>query len=117
MRHRKKVKKLGLAKEHREALLKQQLSALISNEQIKTTEARAKALAARMGRAMRLVKSKDKREAIRALVYYVTTKDASAKMVDELKTRYENRGSGFTRITRLALRKGDNAKLVQIELL
>lgn len=116
MRHRKKVKKLGLGKEHRESLIKQQLSALVTHEHIKTTEARAKALAARMGRAMRLVKNQEKREAIRSLVDYVATKEVSTKMVDVLKTRYENRTSGFTRIIRLGLRKGDAARLVQIEL-
>lgn len=116
MRHRKKVKKLGLNKEHRTALLKQQLAALVIHESIKTTEARAKVLAARMGRAMRFVRTKEKREAIRSLVDFVSVKDASAKFVDVLKTRYENRNSGFTRITRLGLRKGDAARLVQIAL-
>ncbi len=116
MRHRKKVKKLGLSKEHRDALLKQQLAALVLNESIKTTEGRAKALAARMGRAMRFVQQKEKREAIRALVSFVSVKDASAKFVDVLKARYESRNSGFTRITRIGLRKGDAARLVQISL-
>lgn len=111
-----RVKKLGLNKEHREALLKQQLAALVINESIKTTEARAKVLAGRMGRAMRFVRNKDKREAIRALVSFVSTKDASVKFVDVLKSRYETRNSGFTRITRLGLRKGDCARLVQISL-
>lgn len=116
MRHRKKLKTLGLKKSHRESLLKNLIASLVINEKIKTTDNRAKALAQKFDRLMSLVKKQEEREAIRTIAQQVFTATASRKLISELKPRYENRTSGFTRITRLGLRKGDSALLVQIEL-
>ncbi len=116
MRHRKKLNTLGLKKSHRDSLLKNLIASLVINEKIKTTDRRAKALAQRFGRLMSLVKKQETREAIRTIAGYAFTMAASRKLIAELKPRYETRTSGFTRITRLGLRKGDNALLVQIEL-
>ena len=117
MRHLKKLKKLGLNKSHRTSLLRNLVASLVLHEKIRTTENRAKALAARFGRLMKLIKTKEKREAIRLLPNYCSVKKAGEKLVNELKTKYENRSSGYTRITRIGRRTGDNALLVQIELI
>lgn len=117
MRHFKRLKKLGLKKSHRDSLVKNLVSSLVLSGRLRTTESRAKVLASRMGRIMSLVKRKEKREAIRLLPKYCWGLAASKKIVDELKPKYENRSSGFTRITRVGVRKGDNASYVQIELL
>lgn len=117
MRHRKKLKKLGLKKSHRDSLLRNLVTSLVLNGRIRTTETRAKALAARFGRLMRVVRNREKREAIRLLPRYCSGLVASEKIVNELKEKYKERTSGFTRITRVGMRKGDNAILTQIELL
>ncbi|MBI5413087.1 50S ribosomal protein L17 [Candidatus Peregrinibacteria bacterium] len=117
MRHRKRVQKLGLPKEHRVSLLRNLISSLVLNGKIRTTENRAKALAARFGRLMNLVQRKNTVEAIRLLPRYVNVAAAQKKLLDEVKKKYEKRTSGFTRITRIGLRKGDCARLVQIELI
>lgn len=117
MRHRKKLKKLGLKHSHRESLVKNLVASLVLHGKIRTTESRAKVLAARFGRIMRTAQKKEKREAIRAMPKYCSIKKASEKIINELKLRYKNKKSGFTRITRIGMRKGDNAKLVQIELI
>lgn len=116
MRHCKKLKKLGLKHSHRESLIKNLVASLVLHEKIRTTESRAKVLAARFGRIMRAAQKKEKREAIRAMSKYCFIKKVSEKVINELKTRYKDKTSGFTRITRIGMRKGDNAKLVQIEL-
>lgn len=116
MRHQKKLKKLGLPKDHRKSLLRNLVASLVLHGRIRTTESRAKALAARFGRVMRLVQKKENREAIRILKRYLALETASKKIMGELKKKYEKRTSGFTRITRVGMRKGDNATLVQIEL-
>jgi len=116
MRHRNRKKRLGLPKDHRTAMLRNLVSSLIINERIKTTEARAKALAARFGRLMSLVQKKELREAIRVTPKYLSGNTASKKLILVLKDKYIDRNSGFTRITHLGARAGDNAKLVQIEL-
>ena len=117
MRHRKKLKKLGLRKSHRESLLKNLIGSLVIEEHLKTTESRAKALAARFGHLMNILQKKEKREAIRILPGYCNVAAAQRKLVDTLIKRYDKRSSGFTRITRVGLRKGDSATLVQIELI
>lgn len=117
MRHLKKVKKLGLKKEHRTSLLRNLVTSLVLNGHIKTTPNRAKALASKFGRMMTLVKKKEKREAIRLLPQYLSTNAASMKVVDELKAKYADRTSGFTRIIPVGLRKGDSAPQVHIELI
>ena len=66
---------------------------------------------------MSMVQKKEPREAIRLMPNYCNVKAASQKLVNELKAKYQDRVSGFTRITRLSTRKGDNAQLVQIELI
>lgn len=117
MRHLKKVKKLGLKKSHRTSLLKNLVSSLVLNGRIKTTESRAKALARVFDRLMSTVLKKENREAIRALPNFCNVKAAQLKVISELKPKYQNKSSGFTRITRLGQRKGDNASFVQIELI
>lgn len=119
MRHFKRLKKLGLPKKHRDALLKSLASDLVTHGRLRTTESRAKALAAFFGRLMRFVQKKEKREMIRFLPRYCPAGrlgPAFGKLIENLRIKYEKRTSGFTRITRVGMRKGDNAILVQIEL-
>lgn len=66
---------------------------------------------------MSLVQKNSAREAIRFMADYCPIEAASRKIIGELKPKYEKRKSGFTRITSIGVRKGDNANLVQIELI
>lgn len=117
MRHRKKLRKLGVPKDHRKSLLRNLTASLILHGRIRTTKSRAKALAARFGRLMHLVQKKEKREAIRLLPEYCAIPAASRKFINDVKLKYEKRSSGFTRITPVGIRKGDCAFIVQIELI
>lgn len=116
MRHSKRLKKLGLPKSHRESLLKNLTASLILHGRIRTTLSRAKVLSGRFDRLINLIQRKEPRETIRILPKYCTIETACKKLLKELKPKYEKRKSGFTRLTRIGMRKGDNAKLVQIEL-
>lgn len=120
MRHQKRLKKLGLAKDHRDSLLKNLVADLVLHGKIRTTKSRAKALSARFARMMKLVRKTDKREAIRVLPNYCANSKNDAarkKVINELKVKYEQKTSGFTRIIPISIRKGDCAALVQIELI
>lgn len=117
MRHQKKLKKLGVKKDHRTSMIRNLITSLVLHEHIKTTPNRAKVLAARFSRMMTIVKRKNDREAIRLLPQFVTTELASKKVMGVLKAKYEGKISGFTRSIPLGLRKGDSAEQVHIELI
>jgi ribosomal protein L17 len=61
------------------------------------------------------VKSKDKKNGIRELKKVVFTKDSSLKAMEYSENT--SKTSGFTRSTKIGLRAGDNALLVQVELI
>lgn len=120
MRHRKKLKKIGLPKDHRKSLLRNLTTSLVINGQLKTTMSRARALASHFARLMRTLQQRENREAIRMLPRFISAGSLGVSMgkkIAALKAKYEGRASGFTRITPMGLRRGDGATLVQIELL
>lgn len=120
MRHRKKQLKLGSDRDHTKAILRNLATSVILYEKVKTTQTKAKAVAPEVEKmitiAKNCVKKEDQMNAIRRLNALVYDKNASKKLLEELKDRYKDKQSGFTRITNIGFRKGDAATLVQIEL-
>jgi large subunit ribosomal protein L17 len=117
MRH--KVDKLGLnINSNRKALLIGNLAtSLILHEKIKTTETKAKALQGVMDKLIETAKKSAKKDAIRSLGSILHNELSSKKLIEDLAKRYQERQSGYTRITRLGFRAGDAASMVQIELI
>jgi large subunit ribosomal protein L17 len=117
MRHRKKkVSKLGRPKDHRKALIKNLATAIIIYEKIQTTEAKAKIVAPLIDKLIKISKEKEKMNAIREIHRHIQHENCSRKLLEDLAARYKDRTSGFTRTIAVKLRKGDNAPIVQIEL-
>jgi large subunit ribosomal protein L17 len=48
---------------------------------------------------------------------FVLDKDVVGKVFSELGPRYAERNGGYTRLTKVGLRKGDGAAIAQIELI
>ena len=118
MRHQKKQAKIGRPRDARRLLIGNLLTSLIIHEKIQTTEAKAKALQPFVDKLISTTKkSKEKRTAIRNLQAVLQNEMSCRKVLEELITRYADRNSGFTRITPIKFRAGDNAPLVQIELI
>lgn len=117
MRHRKKLNRLGLGRAHRRILLKNLATSLVMRGSIETTVIKAKALRSYVARLIAVAKQENTMNAIRRLHVLLTNEEASKKLLSVLKKRYENRSSGFTRLTPVKYRKGDNAKIIRIELL
>jgi large subunit ribosomal protein L17 len=119
MRHRvSKISKLGRKADHRGLLIRNLATSLVEREKIQTSAAKAKALQPFFERLVVNVKKKpDDKETIRYLKSILLTEKAQKKALAELKTKYADRNSGFTRITPLGVQKGDATPKVQIELI
>ena len=114
MKKLKKGRKLSRKRDQRRALLKSLALALILNEKIKTTEAKAKELRSFLEKYINRAKNSDL--ATRRLLSKFFPPSAVKKLIGEIGPRYKERSGGYTRIIKLGLRKSDGAKMAIIEL-
>ncbi len=114
MRHHNKNRKLGRKKNARRALLRSLACSLIKNEQIKTTEARAKELRPFIEKLV--TKGRVGTIASRRLVSSRLggNEEGAKKLVEVISGRYTDRSGGYTRVTKLALRTSDGSKMAVI---
>jgi len=115
MRHRVKGRKLSRDSAQRKALFKSLINNLVLHGEIKTTQ--TKALAIR-GLTDKLI-TKGKKQTLHArrlILSFLQNKKAVNKIVDELAPLFKDKKSGFTRVTKIGNRKGDDALMVKIEL-
>ncbi|MFH1284250.1 MAG: 50S ribosomal protein L17 [Candidatus Peregrinibacteria bacterium] len=117
MRHKVKKVKLGVNKGHTTSMLRNLAMAVIIYEKVKTTEHRAKMTQPFVERLINIAKRKDRVASIREIEKLLQHQNSSKKIFEVLVEKYKDRNSGYTRITRLGYRKGDNAPVVQIELI
>ncbi|MBQ9687447.1 MAG: 50S ribosomal protein L17, partial [Oscillospiraceae bacterium] len=54
--------------------------------------------------------------AYRQALAFITREDVAKKVFDELAPKYADRNGGYTRITRVGVRRGDAAEVAVIEL-
>lgn len=115
MRHRVKSNHLNRDTNNRKALFKSLITNLIQVGEIKTTEPKAKAI---KGLTDKLIHRAQEGSitARRLLSRFFGRRDIVNKLVDEVAPAMSDRKSGFTRITKLERRRGDNAVMVKIEL-
>jgi large subunit ribosomal protein L17 len=116
MPHRIAGRKLSRPTAHREHMLANLAVAVLRYERLKTTEAKAKEVRGMVDHLIVTAKRGDL-PARRQLVAQLPNEPLIIeKLMGELAAKYADRGSGFTRITRLGPRGGDAAPMVQIEL-
>ena len=116
MRHKQKKIKLTSSRGHQTALIRNLAMSIIIYEKIKTTEAKASAVKPFVEKLINIAKKKEKREAIRQIESLLQHENSSRKIFEVLADKYKDRKSGYLRITKLGYRSGDNASVVQIEL-
>lgn len=115
MRHRVGGKKLNRSSNHRKALFKNVASGLIEHGEITTTEAKAKAIQATVEKLV--TKAKKQTLHSRRLIHsFLNDKKLTSKLVDKLAPQLGHRSSGFTKIQKLGVRRGDNATMVKLSL-
>ncbi|CCH50556.1 50S ribosomal protein L17 [Pseudodesulfovibrio piezophilus] len=116
MRHRKSGRKLNRSNSHRTAMFKNMARALLTYEQIRTTEAKAKELRRVVDKLITLALRNDlhtRRQAYKVLGSHQMVQ----RLFDVIGPRFEGGTGGYTRIIKLSQpRKGDCAPMVIIEL-
>ncbi len=115
MRHRNKKAILNRPADHRKALMRNLLTSLFLFGKVKTTNAKAKALASAAEKLITKVKKNNDMNAIRALKEVIFTEESSKKVLEY--ARKTTKDSGFTRTTKIGFRDGDNACLIQVDLI
>jgi large subunit ribosomal protein L17 len=116
MRHQVQRRKFSRPTDQRLALFRGLVTDLLKHEQIKTTEAKAKAVRGQAEKMITLGKS-GTLAARRRVLGYVYDKDVAKKLFDDLGPRYAQRPGGYTRLVKLGPRLGDNAPIVLLELI
>jgi large subunit ribosomal protein L17 len=116
MRHRKHSNQLGVKKEHREALLANLSTALITHGKIKTTLKKAKALRPFVEKVITLAK-KGSLHNRRLAISRVRDTGAVHELFEEKVEQFRDRNGGYTRIYKLGTRRGDAAEMALIELI
>jgi large subunit ribosomal protein L17 len=107
--------RLGGGPAHERLMLANLATALFEHGRITTTEAKAKRLRPLAERLITFAKRGDL-HARRRVLTVVRDKGVVHTLFTEIGPRFENRPGGYTRITKIGPRKGDNAPMAVIEL-
>jgi large subunit ribosomal protein L17 len=114
MHHRMQKKQLGRTSEHRRALVAALVSALIKESRICTTLAKAKVARSAAERMVTMAR-KGTLDARRRAVAILRDRAAVKRLFAEIVPKLEGRHGGYTRITKLGARTGDNAPVAALE--
>lgn len=107
--------RLGGGPAHERLLLANLAASLFTHKSIKTTETKAKRLRPVAERLVTFAKRGDLHARRRALAI-IGDKSVVHELFTQIAPLVADRDGGYTRITKLGFRKGDNASMVQIEL-
>ncbi|MEE8721851.1 MAG: 50S ribosomal protein L17 [Eggerthellaceae bacterium] len=117
MRHNYKGRKLGTDSAHTRAMKRSLVSALLYNDRIKTTEARAKEIRPDVDRIITWAKKGDLHSRRLAIARLGGDKELVREVFEKVaQGMFADRQGGYTRIMKLGNRKGDNAPMVIMEL-
>jgi large subunit ribosomal protein L17 len=107
--------RLGGSPAHERHILANLATALFQHGRITTTEAKAKRLRPVAERLITFAKRGDM-HARRHVLTVVTDKGVVHQLFTEIAPQFSERDGGYTRITKIGPRKGDNAAMAVIEL-
>ena len=120
MNHGNKVNHLSRKKAHRDALLQNLASQLITHKRIVTTLAKAKALRTYVEPLITKTKKNENADQIshnhRLVFAQLQDKIAVKELFTVVGPKVASRPGGYTRVLKLGIRPGDNAEKAMIEL-
>jgi large subunit ribosomal protein L17 len=115
MRHRKGSKRLDRNKPERDSLMRNLVRGLFISQSIKTTMVKAKE-SRKLAEKLISIAKKDDLHSRRKVFAVLRDEDLTGKLFKEIAPLFKNRNGGYTRIMQLGARRGDNARLVILEL-
>lgn len=115
MKHRIAGRRLDRTTEHRTAMFRNMVTSLLRHERITTTTPKAKDLKRIADKIVTLGK-KGTQHARRQAFRDVRDAEMIEKLFGPIAERYASRPGGYTRVTRVGRRRGDNADMAIIEL-
>ena len=123
MRHKVAGKRLSRSKDQRRALRRTMVKQLFEHERIRTTRAKAEVVRGHAEKLITLAKRGNAVEGADAVhvrrlaAARLADNEAVKKLFDDIAPRFETRQGGYTRMTKLGIRKGDSAEMVILELI
>jgi large subunit ribosomal protein L17 len=115
VRHKYSGRKLNRTSSHRSAMFKNMMASLIEHEEIKTTVPKAKELRGFVERLITI--SKVDTVAKRRIVFSrIRSKEAVAKLFNDLGPRFQKRPGGYLRVLKCGYRAGDKAPMAIVQL-
>jgi large subunit ribosomal protein L17 len=115
MRHRHGQRKLNRTSSHRRAMFRNMATSLLKHEQIETTVPKAKELRGVVERMITLGKRGTLHSRRQALAFVYDPKVVK-RLFDEIAPQYASRPGGYTRVRKLGPRRGDAARMAELEL-
>lgn len=115
MPHQIHQRKFSRESGHRKGMLRNLTLSVLRYERVRTTEAKAKEIRGFVDKMINLGKD-GTLAARRAAIAWLPEQAIVEKVFSDLPKRFPDRHSGYTRLTRLAPRVGDNAPRILIEL-
>lgn len=115
MRHRVQNKKLNTDKDHRKSLLRNLATSFIEHDKIVTTLTKAKFVKPYIEKAVTKAKRGTHFTNIQRVTALLSTDKAGRKLFSEIAPKYMERKGGYTRITKIGTRVGDNSTMARLE--
>ena len=112
-RHGYKGRKFHRETDQRSSMLKSLMESIIIHEGITTTLPKAKEIRPELEKLITTAKL-NTLASRRTVISKLHTKSSAHKLVDEIVPKLKSRNSGYLRIKRQELRRGDNAQLASI---
>jgi large subunit ribosomal protein L17 len=115
MRHAKRFKRMNRPADQRKAALRALATALLREKQINTTLANAKAVVPEVERLITLAR-RGGEHARRQAASFIYDKEVVKDLFDAVAERYKDQPSGFTRVVKNGVRRGDKAPKAIVQL-
>lgn len=109
------LRKLGRPTDHRNAMLRNQVTSLLRTGRIETTLHKAKETQ-RMAERMITLGKRGDLHARRQALAYIYDEDVVTELFAEIAPKYADRDGGYTRVLKLGPRRGDAAEMAILEL-